>query len=293
MKKRVGLCMIAILAASSLILINLASASVTTPSVPEFTLRNVAYPYDVPATTTSTTDPYTGKVTTTTTPGYHVENKTIEAIIKNPPGASYYNFRYKGHFEEKWKYDPFNPDSGVGYFLGDYFGVPFQASSSSITVLSLYFFQWLSIPENGTVDVQVQTLFGNFDAVPYGHVIDVGGPTYDFYFKGTTSDWSNTQTITIGANGRASSDTLPSQTNPQPDFSTTPTQNSTTSATDQSGNQTSPTLDQPTAQTSFYGIVVVTITVLAAGFGLLVYVKKRRRQPRVNAFCYETVRKQG
>jgi len=30
------------------------------------------------------------------------------------------------------------------------------------------------------------------------HVIDVGGPTYDFYFEGTASDWSSTQTIEIG-----------------------------------------------------------------------------------------------
>ena len=268
MTKRVVLLLIVLLTVSSIILITHSSASITNSSVPEFTLRNASYPYDVPPTTTSTTDPYTGKVTTTTIPGYHVENRTIEAIIKNPPGASYYNFRYKGHFEEKWKYDPFNSDSGSGYSLGDSFRVPFQASSSSITVLSLYFFQWLSIPENGTVNVQVQALFGNFDAVPYGHIIDVGGPTYDFYFKGTTSKWSDTQTITIGENAKM---------NPAPSMSPSPFDSS-------SSTPQEPTVPQGTnnseaanesVQTASLIVIGVGVALVLVCVGLLAYSKKR------------------
>ncbi len=167
-------------------------------SVPELTIRIAAYPYDVPSTNTTTIDPYTGKETVTTQPGYHVENKTIEAVIKNNLGASYYNFRYKGHYahEDEWNYEPFNPtSSGLPYFLADAFSVPFPASTSSYTVLSLYFLERLSVPEDGKIDVQVQALFGSFRAVPYGHVIDVGGPTYDFYFTGTAGNWSETVTF--------------------------------------------------------------------------------------------------
>ena len=49
------------------------------PSVPEFTVKLVAHPYDVP--TTYSTDPYTGE--TITHAGYHMENKSIEVSIKN------------------------------------------------------------------------------------------------------------------------------------------------------------------------------------------------------------------
>jgi hypothetical protein len=197
MTKRVTLLLIVISIVSSLILAKAAPASASTPAVPEFTLEYVDYSYDVPPATTSTTDPYTNETTTTTVPGYHVENKIWEATIKNNIGASYYNFRYKGHYEEEWSYYPSDPDSIRGYNHYDAFSVPCQASDSDYTVISLTFLP-KSIPEGGQVDIQVQALFGNYDAVPYGHIQPMPAPTYDFYFNGTTSDWSATQTITFG-----------------------------------------------------------------------------------------------
>ena len=60
------------------------NSRVPMPSVPQsFTLSYVDHSYDVPSTTTSTTDSYTGKVTTQTTPGYHVKNFTIDVRIRN------------------------------------------------------------------------------------------------------------------------------------------------------------------------------------------------------------------
>jgi hypothetical protein len=189
--------------ASSFIILQSASAQSTlNPSVPEFTLKQVDNSYNVAPTTTSTTDPYTNKTTTTTIPGYHVENKTIEATITNNLGASHYNFRYKPHYIENWTYYPFNPDSVSGYNSYDSFSVPNAASTSSYTVITLDFLP--SISERGEVDVQVQALIGSYNAIPYGHMIDLGAPTYDFIFQGTTSGWSNTQTITIGDSASAS-----------------------------------------------------------------------------------------
>jgi hypothetical protein len=256
MSKHATLLLIVVLTVSSLIGVKAAIASITKPSVPEFTLKYIDLSYDVPPTTSSSIDPYTGKITTTTIPGYHVENKTIQAVIKNNLGASYYNFRYKGHYTDKWNYYPFSPSSS-GYSLPDTFSVPYQASTSSCTVAALpsYFFQ--SIPAGGQVDFQVQALFGNFDAIPYGHIIDVGGPTYDFYFKGTTSGWSNTQTITIGI----STPTATPNTSPSPSTEPTPNSNS-----------------EPFPTT----LVIATIALLAViGAGLLVYFKKRNHA-RIN-----------
>jgi hypothetical protein len=244
---RATLLLITVLAVSSLIMISVASAQ----SVPEFTLQYVDYSYDVPPKTTSTTDPYTNETITTTIPGYHVENKTIQATINNNIGASYYNFRIKGHYESEWRYYPFNPNSSLPYFLSDSFSVPYQASTSSYTVAALPPFFFQNVPVGGEVDVQVQALFGDFRAVPYGHVIDVGGPTYDFYFEGTSSDWSNTQTITIGE----------SQT-PTPSPTTTPFPTNYTGV--------------GLTETEIIAGAAIAAAVIGAGLGLLIYLIKRK-----------------
>jgi hypothetical protein len=230
------------------------------PSVPEFTLQYVDYSYDVPPTTTSTTDPYTGKTTTTTIPGYHVENKTIQATINNNIGASYYNFRYKGSYTDKWNYYPFDPDSLFGYNLPDAFYVPYKASTSSYTVAALpsYFFK--DVPEGGQIDVQVQALFGDFDAEPFGHLFPLE-PTYDFYFEGTTSDWSETQTITFGE----------SQT-PTPSPAATPTPTSPPATTP---SPTPYTAAKRTEQETIAG-AAITAAVIVAFLGLLIYLIKRK-----------------
>lgn len=176
----------------------LAQSTTAKPPVQEFTLKYVDRSYDIAPVTTTKTDPYTGEKTMTTTSGYHVEMKTIEATIKNPSGASYYNFRWKGHFEDGWHYEPFNPHVSLAYFLSDSFSVPYQASTSTYTITDLRLFNELQSITKGEIDVQVQALYGTFRAESYVHVIDVGGPTYDFYFEGTASDWSSTQTIEIG-----------------------------------------------------------------------------------------------
>jgi hypothetical protein len=214
-----------------------------TPSVPEFTLAYVDNSYDVPPKTTTTTNPYNNETTTTTTPGYHVENKTIEVTINNI-GASYYNFRYKGRYTDKWNYYPFDPNASLPYFLSDSYSVPYKASNSTYTVAALppYFFK--DIPERGEVDVQVQALFGDFRAEPFGHIF-LTEPTYDFYFEGTASGWSSTQTITIG---EIQSPT-PSPTNYK--------------------------AAQPTEQEIILWAVIVT-AVIGAGLGLLIYLIKRK-----------------
>jgi hypothetical protein len=168
----------------------------TSQQVPEFTLKYVDKSYDIPPTTTPSTDPYTGNITTITIPGSHVTYETIEVTITNN-GASYYALRYKAHYSETWTYFPYSGPDDHDIWDG-FFPPSFQASNSTYTVGELYLGVLPQpIPENAPIDVQVQALYGNFDVTPYGHIIDVGGPTYDAVFKGTTSEWSNTQTINV------------------------------------------------------------------------------------------------
>jgi hypothetical protein len=264
MSKLATLLLVAVLAVSSLIMVSSAFAESSTPSVPEFILKYADYSYDVPPKTTTSTDPYTNETITTTIPGRHVENKTIEATINNI-GASYYNFRYKGYYENEneWRYHPFSPSS-LGYMLPDAYSVPYKASTSSYTVAALpsYFFK--DISEGGEVDVQVQALFGDFRAVLYGPGIPPkSGPTYDFYFEGTTSDWSSTQTIQIGESQAA---TL-SPVTPTPTAPNTPTSPTSTAPTPNSGLQAE--------QEIIIGVAIVAV-VIGAGLGLLIYLIKRK-----------------
>jgi len=86
--------------------------AVATPSVPQIiNIELVDYSYDVPPSSTTTTNPYTGEEITTTSPGYRVEDLRIEVTIKNQPFTPYnnekgetlnlyYDVRFKGHFSE-------------------------------------------------------------------------------------------------------------------------------------------------------------------------------------------------
>ncbi|MGE5556766.1 MAG: hypothetical protein ACM3UY_11005 [Methanocella sp.] len=249
------------LISSSLIMVQVVGGSASSkPSVPEFTLSYIDHSYDVPPKPSSSTDPYTGEMIDTTIPGYHVENKTIDAYITNN-GASYYNFRYKGHYEDEWNYYPFYPNNELGYFLPDAHAVPFHASTSSHTVVSLYFLPY--IPVNGKLDIQVQALFGDFRAVPYVHPGGVpGGPTYDFYWEGEASDWSNTQTITIDESTPAVN---PDASFPPPSVSPSESQSPITSP-GQSGSQMVAQLGLDWMQIA----MLVTLGVVAVLLALLV-----------------------
>jgi hypothetical protein len=109
----------------------------STPSVPEFSVRLVDSSYDVPPSSTTTVDQYTGKETTTTVPGYHVDQKFLEVTIKNQPFTSYtnenskeinlyYTVLVKGHFGEDWQ--------TFGHV--QHFGSSTHVSSSPYTVQS-------------------------------------------------------------------------------------------------------------------------------------------------------------
>jgi len=188
-----------VLLLSSLFVLIITPANVqatSKPSVPQFTVKLVDNSYDVPSSTTTTTNPYTGEKTTTTKPGYHVENIQIEVTIKNQAYPDLmYNIRTKGHFEEQWA-----EHYGVGRAM-----FPAQ-SDGKYTIIKLDTMEnaYTKIyPEGAQIDFQVAAVHGtiNRELFANGYVDDV--------FRGVTSDWSKTQTIII-TYGASSS--MPSQT---------------------------------------------------------------------------------
>jgi hypothetical protein len=195
------------------------------PNVPKFTVRLIDSSYDIPAS--NTIDPYTGQ--TSTQPSQHIEARTIEIRIKNEPftpfevnlgtskwTASYqYNIRWKGHFEEDWHNLFFTAD---GYLS--------RSSESPETVFSpqgeyssteglkmdrrgMY----TTFPPNSELDFQVQALIG------FVHREVTPIPGGGWLFTGEVSDWSSTQTLTIGETSSTSPTPKPTPTPSVPELS--------------------------------------------------------------------------
>jgi hypothetical protein len=177
-----------ILAISILAVIVSGSAqTIPKPSVPQFNVKFVDASYNVAPS--SSINPYTGQ--NITVDGYHVENRTIELIIKNQPFTSYiqngenisfyYNVRWRGHYETNWT----NVYTVDNYFTSE--------SKSDFTTL-VYLVDsncppfWDHLVNGGTADFQVQAMIGYI-----GRTVGFAS----WYFSGETSDWSSTQTITI------------------------------------------------------------------------------------------------
>ena len=227
MRKSAALLVLLILIVSDIMVAAPACAAVTKPSVPEFTWKLGAHPYDVAAATS--TDFYTGE--TVITDGYHVENRSLEVTIKNQPYTSYmdaggfytrlsYKFRFNGLYEENWIMYPTYPYGS------------FNASHSDYTVISIPFSSYPlnDVSTGSQVDFQVQALNGHEDKIYTG---TFGTSETDFYYEfvGETSNWSSTQTLTLDDSAStATPDPLPSESSPTPTTSALPSQNPTATA---------------------------------------------------------------
>jgi hypothetical protein len=213
MHKNFTLLIILILLPSNAIMLETSSASIPKPSIPQFTAKFVDHSYYVP--TTFSIDPYTGQ--NVSHPGRTVENKTIEIAIINEPytpytdingtATFYYNIRIKGHYASKW-IELYNPES-------DYL----KRSNSDYTVVAFTIGENAPYPilnevsARGQVDFQVQALLG-YTHRGYNPNATNQLDMFPWVFDGETSDWSNTQTVTIDANASTptpSTSTLPSQ----------------------------------------------------------------------------------
>jgi hypothetical protein len=190
--KSYALILIGIMAISCMRILTVESVSAQTihrPSVPEFTARLTASSLEV----TIKNQPITGF------DDINVSNLSL-----------YYGFRFK---------DPNNINIGDWYYAPIYFvglssyGTYYEASTSDYTIISFpldnYPFDGANhrtgISKSGPIDMQVIALIG----------IEVPTDQQDgkvYRFDGVTSDWSNTQTITLPASSSSPSPTSPMAT---------------------------------------------------------------------------------
>ena len=285
MKKKFTIVIILSLVASSLLLAESTYAqSATKPPIPEFTLRYVDNSYDVPPT--YGTDPYNGK-TVMTDYGEHVDNRTVEIIIKNKPFTSFndsngnvinrfYDVRYKGAYTENWNtmfanqtqsiwVGQTNPYIKYGYALQEY--------SASYTTI-FYQLTW-QIPTDGQMDFQVEALEGyTYQTFHDGHILfGVAG----FAFCGQESGWSNTQTLTFGNNTAIASSpnpmTNPSLSTPTIPITPEPTENQT--ITPQQPNTGSSKVLGLAFSLEQFAIIALSLLVVSLLIVIAVMAKKR------------------
>ncbi len=223
--KGFSLLLVIVLAVSSLIMIESAYAqSIPKPSVPEFNVTLIDSSYDIPPS--STVNPFNGQVINEA--GRHVESRTIQLSVKNQPFTPFtikeqigdrtvylhYEIHWKGHFEKDWhqKYYPYDEyamltvedaqlktEYSVFSYKGDYSSAGWNGFGPTL-------------PPDSQIDFQVKAFIGY---ISYNSESSPSGWT----FIGETSDWSDTQTITIGETSSASPTPNPTPTPTVPEFS--------------------------------------------------------------------------
>jgi hypothetical protein len=238
MSRSVALLLLTVLVLSSLVMIaSVCAQSIPKPSVPEFTVEYVSGTVEVRIEN----QPFTPMVVQEGTTTWTVE--------------FYYNIRVKEHHEENWvnlyspavvPLNPSNSDYTLLSFLltlspthpeQGYILESYHGTSGS------YFPSLTGLDSDAQIDFQVEAMVGYLSR------------TVEFaswHFTGETSGWSSTQTIKIG-------DSQPSTPEPTSTPTSSPSQENLL-----------------TQEQSVILGLTVTVVVLSAGLGWLLYLIKRK-----------------
>jgi len=239
MSRSLALLLITVSVLSSLVIVNAVSVqSIPKPSVPEFTLKLVDY----------------------------MVGGGIETQIRNQPiipnghdsAGIYFDTRFKWHESTNWYHPEPDPTKWKRQYIS-------QIGTTGVTTLvgsSNSYYEILGNTTSHQLDVQYRAINGYLnESVPFAPPIGID-PNDTPVVVVNTSEWSETVTITLPDYKPETYTTTPSPTiNPTPTpISTTPTP----------CNE-----PQLIEQTVLLGLAV-TVAVLGAGLGLLLYLIKRK-----------------
>jgi hypothetical protein len=191
--------------------------SIPKPSAPEFTVNYINSSYYIPPSPildnkgSVITDDTTGQPLMTG--DYYVNNSTIQIIIKNQPYGTYTDNGYPVKLYYNVRFNVLTAstyiENGVNYTKAGGWSIPIYdtsnlpvASNEQYTVIEIHHQEggWnasgnthLGLPWNGyLLGLQVEAMLGSIQKDT------VYPPSMNFtYFYGQTSDWSDTQTLTI------------------------------------------------------------------------------------------------
>jgi len=212
--------------------------------------------YDVPPSTTTTVDQYTGKETTITIPGYRVVQLKLAVTIKNQPFTSstnekgksyrlYYIVEYKGHFGDEWE---------------RFMRVTFQSNSGYTTITRAPPY-YGDVPAVGSqIDFRVEARIGE---PGFWHYVYYEGDNEPYFYTDVVySGWSSVLTFTVPDHG----ETLPWMSPP-------PSQTETPFPPETSDPNNQPTYPPPsqTPWPHYWLIVTVVVCVVTIPLVILAY----------------------
>lgn len=187
-------------------------AAQISPSIPEFSLKIQDYSYDVQPTYTS--DPYTGK-TVMQNEGYRVDRRFVAVVIQNPDSPSfyavvnssvvklYYHIRIKGHTQD-WS-NATVTEKNLAPLEDNYTTVKFGLGNVNPDPEGWSIWIGEAVSGENQIDVQVQGINGYYtnrtaQEPPCWRIEELS-----LFHETGRSDWSATQTITLGGEANPTS----------------------------------------------------------------------------------------
>ena len=238
-RKGISLLLVVILAVSSLSIVESAYAqSIPKPSAPVINVQFVNHSYYVPPKTTTSTNPYTGEQVVTTSEGYYIQNDTFAITLMGQPFANYIEVNghglslyfvvgSKGHYASQWQNLSSHYAVPVQGFLGGYSewllsgdNATYHSDDNGYSIAG--FDGVIGGQYGGQVDFRACAVIGyalTLQKTPNPNPFDARNPYYTEFVIVQESDWSDTQTITIGETSSTSPTPNPTPTPTVPEFS--------------------------------------------------------------------------
>jgi hypothetical protein len=243
--KKFSLLLFVILAASNLMMIESAFAqSNSKPSIPEFTAKLISSP-----------------------PESQSVNRTIELSIKNQPSISFYNIRIRVN-DADWNLLYPNNNSVPNQSSGEFTILSYRSGYLGIEYQYHLGYKAENLTAGDKIDFQVQAMNGSIQRVSNPNATNQL-EMYPYVFTGETSDWSNTQTITIPEGSTSTS------TSPNPTLSPTtlgPTYTIIPTSTESNGNSG----NSITLPLNIIIIIIAAIMLLAVTLSVLLLRRHRK-----------------
>ncbi|MCW3996496.1 MAG: hypothetical protein NWE98_10175 [Candidatus Bathyarchaeota archaeon] len=207
---------------------------ISKPSVPEFSVVFVNHSYDVPSTTTTTINPYTGDKIVTTKEGYHIQNDSFVISIRSQPltagcavnGSSidlFFIVQSKGHYSDYWENLTYVGNSlPLMYTNNGYAQKTMQLTGNNGTTYTdesgynnYGYDGFVGGQYGGQVDFRAMAVIGYIVIVQDApNPFNIRHPYHDEFIALQSSDWSNIQTISI-PDGKVTTSSAPTPTVPE------------------------------------------------------------------------------
>jgi hypothetical protein len=193
------------------------NAQSTPVPAPEISVAFVNHSYDVPSTIMTTTNPYTGDKVETTKEGYHIQNDsfvlsvrsqacTIDNEARDSNIGLFFIVQSKGHYSDYWKNLTYVGNSlPLMYTNNGYAQKTMQLTGNNGTTYAeeggynnYGYDGFVDGQYGGQVDFRAMTIIGYIVVVQDDpNLFNFRHPYHNELVTLQSSNWSNTQTITI------------------------------------------------------------------------------------------------